>query len=164
VAGSPIIFMGIFHVSPTAYGGIFALLSVGFIGSNQVNIFLLRKFSSRQVFRVGLVSQLAFNLLFLVGAWKGWYGLTGTIVLFFFSLSTVGLTYPNASALALAPFDSNAGSASALITFLQIGISALASSCVGLLNPDNTAPLVAMMACASLIAVLIFAGGRKLKA
>ncbi|HZE84834.1 MAG TPA: Bcr/CflA family drug resistance efflux transporter, partial [Puia sp.] len=104
------------------------------------------------------------NLLFLVGAWKGWYGLTGTIVLFFFSLSTVGLTYPNASALALAPFDSNAGSASALITFLQIGISALASSCVGLLNPDNTAPLVAMMACASLIAVLIFAGGRKLKA
>jgi len=164
VAGSPIIFMGIFHVSAEAYGGIFALLSVGFIGSNQVNIFLLRKFTPGQVFRVALIGQLIVNLLFLLGAYYGWYGLYGTIVLLFFGLSCLGLTYPNASALALAPFSSNAGSASAMITFLQIGISALASSAVGLLNPANSAPLVAMMGCACLIAVLIFLGGGGRKA
>lgn len=32
VAGSPIIFMNIFHLSANAYGGIFAMLSVGVIG------------------------------------------------------------------------------------------------------------------------------------
>src|SRR6185295_8342339 len=32
VAGSPIIFMEMYHVSPKIYGLIFALLSVGFIG------------------------------------------------------------------------------------------------------------------------------------
>jgi len=50
-----------------------------------------------------------------------------------------------------------------MITFLQIGISALVSSCVGLLNPDNAVPIVAMMACASLVAVLIFTGGARSK-
>jgi DHA1 family bicyclomycin/chloramphenicol resistance-like MFS transporter len=159
VAGSPIIFMGIFHVSPEMYGGIFALIAVGFIGSNQINIFLLRKFTPAQIFRTALLCQFLISIVFLFGAWRGWFGLQMTIVLFFVSLSFVGLTYPNASALALAPFSSNAGTASAMITFLQIGISALVSSCVGLLNPDNAVPIVAMMACASLVAVLIFAGG-----
>src|SRR5687767_3766600 len=36
VAGSPVIFMEIFKVSPQAYGGIFAFLSVGFIGGSQL--------------------------------------------------------------------------------------------------------------------------------
>jgi DHA1 family bicyclomycin/chloramphenicol resistance-like MFS transporter len=46
VAGSPIIFMELYHVSPSVYGLIFALLSVGFIGGGQVNILLTRKFNS----------------------------------------------------------------------------------------------------------------------
>jgi DHA1 family bicyclomycin/chloramphenicol resistance-like MFS transporter len=38
VAGLPLIFMDMFHVSAPKYGAIFAPLSVGFIGSNQLNI------------------------------------------------------------------------------------------------------------------------------
>ena len=52
VAGSPAIFMDQFHVSPKTYGGIFALLSVGFIGSSQMNHFLTRKYKSEEIFRV----------------------------------------------------------------------------------------------------------------
>ena len=99
VAGSPIIFMDIFHVTPKAYGGIFALLSVGFIGSNQLNILLLRKYRSEQIFSYALVGQVIFATIFIIGSLNNWYGLASTILMIFLCLSCLGLTYPNASAL-----------------------------------------------------------------
>ena len=45
VANSPAIFMDYFHLSAKAYGGIFALLSVGFIGGSQLNHILTRYYS-----------------------------------------------------------------------------------------------------------------------
>jgi MFS transporter, DHA1 family, multidrug resistance protein len=155
VAGSPVIFMDIFKVSPQVYGGIFALLSVGFIGSNQLNILLLKKFKSEQLFRVALVAQVFINIAFLVAAFNGWLGLTSTIVMLFLSLSSLGLIYPNASALALAPFTRNIGSASALLGFLQIGVAGLASGGVGLFKSGTSVPIVLMMAITSLIALMI---------
>ncbi len=161
VAGSPVIFMDVFHVRPQAYGGIFALLSVGFIGGNQLNIFILRKYKSEQIFRFALMCQLITSIIFLVGSFNNWYGLTGMIVMFFISLSCLGLTYPNASALALVPFKRNVGSASALIGFLQIGIASLASTCVGIFNSNDIPPIIAVLTCTSLIASLLFFLGQK---
>jgi MFS transporter, DHA1 family, multidrug resistance protein len=50
-------------------------------------------------------------------------------------LSSLGLAFPNAAALALAPFDHNIGSASAMLGFLQIGVSSIASASIGCLIP-----------------------------
>lgn len=161
VAGSPVIFMEIFHVSPQFYGGIFALLSVGFIGGSQFNIFLTRKHRSDKIFRIALICQVIASIFFLIGAWSGWLGLYTTIGMFFICLSCVGLINPNANALALAPFTKNIGSASALLGCTQIGIAALASSGVGLLNSTNTVPVVALLAITSSIALMILREGRK---
>jgi len=162
VAGSSLIFMEIYHVSPQLFGGIFALLSVGFIGGNQVNILLLKRYKSEDLFRVALISQLIFAIIFLIGAIYGWWGLVSTIVLFFLLLSTIGLIYPNGSALALAPFTTSVGTASALLGFLQIGIGGLASSSIGLFNSTNSVPIMGVEVAVSLIANLIlqFAPGR----
>ena len=156
VAGSPVIFMGVFQTSPQAYGGIFALLSVGFIGSNQLNILLLRKYSSSKIFRTGLVLQLAVSLVFLLAASNNWLGLVDTIIMFFVSLGCIGLTYPNASAMALAPFSRNAGTAAALTGFVQIGVAALASACTGFFNAASIVPIIAMLPCTSFIACAVF--------
>ncbi len=161
VAGSPIIFMGVFHVSPQVYGGIFALLSVGFIGGNQLNIFVLRKYKSREIFRVALLMQAIINLVFLLGAWYGWWGLATTIGMFFISLSCIGFTYPNASALALASFTRNLGTASALLGFLQMGIGGILSAGVGIFNSTSSIPVVAVMAAASVIALGILMAEKK---
>ena len=162
VAGSSLIFMEIYHVSPQLFGGIFALLSVGFIGGNQVNILLLKRYKSEDLFRVALISQLIFAIIFLIGAIYGWWGLISTIVMFFLLLSTIGLIYPNGSALALAPFTTSVGTASALLGFLQIGIGGLASSSIGLFNSTNSVPIMGVEVAVSLIANLIlqFAPGR----
>jgi DHA1 family bicyclomycin/chloramphenicol resistance-like MFS transporter len=161
VAGSPVIFMEIFGVSPQVYGGIFALLSIGFIGGSQLNIFINKKHSSEKIFRLSLYTLVLTSLLFLIGAWNNWYGLEATIFLFFIALSCLGLTNPNATALALAPFTKNVGSASALLGFLQIGIAGLASAGIGLFNAKDSYPVALIMTTTSLISFFILLFGRK---
>jgi DHA1 family bicyclomycin/chloramphenicol resistance-like MFS transporter len=160
VAGSPIIFMGSFHVSQLVYGYIFAGLSVGFIGSNQVNILLLRKFTSAQIFHGAIVLECCTAVVFLVGTYYGWFGLPATLALLFVLLSSLGLTYPNAAALALAPFDKNIGSASALLGFLQIGAAGLTSACVGIFNSSGIMPVLVIFAATAWVALFIFLWGK----
>ena len=161
VAGSPIIFMEVFHVDAGTFGKIFAGLSVGFIGSNQVNVLLLRKFSSEQLFRAALLVECPAALLFFVGTVCGWFGLGMTIALLFISLSTLGIAYPNAAALALSPFDHNIGSASAMLGFLQIGVSGLASASIGVFESHDMMPVTLVLATTSWLGLGIFLFGKR---
>ncbi len=161
VAGSPIIFMDGFHVSPQLYSGIFAMLAVGFIGGSQLNLWLTKKFRNDQVFRTALICQVIVALVFLIGTLNNWYGLVSTIGLWFLILSCTGLTYPNAAALALAPFGENAGSASALIGFLQMGTGALASIGVGLFEAHSSVPAISVLAATTLVSLAIFLWGKR---
>jgi DHA1 family bicyclomycin/chloramphenicol resistance-like MFS transporter len=160
VAGSPIIFMKVFHVSTHLYGAIFAGLSVGFIGGSQLNILLSKKFGSAAVFKYAMLVQAAIAVIFLIGTWQDWYGLEATIAMFFAWLSCLGLIYPNAAVLALAPFSKHAGSASALLGFLQIGVGALSSSTVGLLDAQTALPIVTTLTVTTVIGTAIFFSGQ----
>ena len=161
VASSPIIFMEVFHVSPGQFGAIFAGLSVGFIGSNQINILLLRKYSSEQIFLGALLVACPVALVFLAGTMAGWFGLTGTLVLLFIALSCLGLAAPNGSALALVPFDRNIGSASAMLGFLQIGISGLAAASIGIFDSHTLLPVTLALAATSWLGLAILLLGRR---
>jgi MFS transporter, DHA1 family, multidrug resistance protein len=161
VASSPIIFMEVFHVSAQQFGAIFAGLATGFIGSNQINVFLLRKFSSEQIFRATLLLECPVALLFFVGTLCGWFGLPATLVLLFISLSSLGLAYPNAAALALVPFDRNIGSASAMLGFLQIGVSGLASASIGIFDSHTMMPVALILASTSGIGFAILIIGQR---
>ena len=161
VAGSPVIFMENYDVSPQTYGGIFALLSVGFIGGSQLNILVNKKYSSEKIFNAALTVLVITAIVFAIGSWKGWYGLEATIAIFFVALSCLGFTNPNATALALSPFTRNVGSASALLGFIQIGVAGTASACIGLLNSSDSVPVAATMAATSLLAFILLKFGRK---
>jgi len=155
VAGSPIIFMEMYNVSPKVYGLIFALLSVGFIGGGQVNIQLTKRFESEKIFHAALIAQVIAGFIFLTGVVGDWLGLYGTIAFFFICLSCIGLINPNGNALALAPFTRTVGSASALLGCIQIGLASLVSFGVGLFNASDAIPIVALMTITSSIALLI---------
>jgi DHA1 family bicyclomycin/chloramphenicol resistance-like MFS transporter len=161
VASSPIVFMEVFHVSAQKFGAIFAGLAIGFVGSNQINVFLLRKFSSEQIFRATLLVECPVALLLFVGTIFGWFGLNMTLVLLFISLSSLGLAFPNAAALALVPFDRNIGSASAMLGFLQIGVSGLASASVGIFDSHTMMPVALILAATSWIGFAILLVGKR---
>jgi DHA1 family bicyclomycin/chloramphenicol resistance-like MFS transporter len=160
VAGSPAIFMEGFHVSARVYGGIFALLSVGFIGGSQLNHLLSRRWSSEKIFETAVIVQVAAAMIFFVGVYNEWYGLMADIVCLFILLLCTGLTYPNAAAIAMAPFSKNAGSASALLGFIQIGIGGLISSGAGILHFKGSLSTAITMAVSSVLALIILLAGR----
>ncbi|HWB61734.1 MAG TPA: multidrug effflux MFS transporter [Chthoniobacteraceae bacterium] len=161
VAGSSIIFMDGFHVNADTFSWIFAGLAVGFIGSNQINVLLLRKFTSEQIFRVALLVECPVALVFLAGTWLGWFGLAPTIAFLFIVLSSLGLAFPNAAALSLAPFDHNIGSASAMLGAVQIGVSGLASASVGIFNSHSMLPVALILCVTSWIGLAILLLGRR---
>jgi DHA1 family bicyclomycin/chloramphenicol resistance-like MFS transporter len=161
VASAPIVFMEVFHVSAQKFGAIFAGLSVGFIGSNQINVLLLRRFSSEQIFRGALLVECPTALVLLVGTVCGWFGLGKTLVLLFIALSSLGLAYPNAAALAIVPFSRNIGSAAAMLGFLQIGVSGLAAASIGIFDSHTMMPLALIMTATSWLALAILVIGKR---
>lgn len=161
VSGSPKVFMDIYGVSDKTYGWIFAFLSVGFIGSSQVNTALLKKFTSQQVVRAALMAQSAIGVVFVLLAGAGWLSLPITISMLFLFLCCLGLVNPNTAALTLAPFTKNAGSASALMGALQMGVGALASVAISLFKAHSIVPMAAIMAVSAWLALVVLVTGRR---
>jgi MFS transporter, DHA1 family, multidrug resistance protein len=155
VTGSPIIFIDSFHVAPRTYGLIFAALACAFIGGSQLNIWLSRRHADRKIFRLAVICQNIIMLIIVAGTLGGWYGLTANIVLLMLYLPFCGIAYPNAAAIALSPFSKNVGSASALLGFLQMGIGAVASTGVGLLQASSSLPIFVVMAATAVVGLVI---------
>jgi MFS transporter, DHA1 family, multidrug resistance protein len=155
VAGSPIVFIDGFQVGPRAYGLIFAVLACGFIGGSQLNIWLSRRHADHKIFCAAVICQNVIMLIIVVGTFYDWYGLAGTVVLLLAYLPFCGIAYPNAAAIALAPFSKNVGSAAAVLGFLQMGIGALASTGVGLLHATSSLAVFMVMAATVLIGLVI---------
>lgn len=159
VAHSPALFMDHFHLNEKLYGGMFALLSVGFISGSQLNHILTKKLSNQQILKAVLIVQAVTAVLFLFGSINEWYDLTAVIVFLFILLSCCGITYPNAAALCMAPFSKNAGTASALLGFIQIGAGGLISASVGLMKMNAITAMALVMAATVIMALVILLSG-----
>lgn len=161
VAASPLIFMDIYKVDAKTYGWIFALMSVSFIGSSQLNSMLLKRFSSEQMIFGALISQSVISIVFLILALNDLLGLYQTIGMLFLFLACLGISNPNTAGLTLAPFAKNTGSASALMGAIQLGIGALASFAVGVFVKNSVTPMVAIMTTTTITAFIILNIGKR---
>jgi DHA1 family bicyclomycin/chloramphenicol resistance-like MFS transporter len=162
LGGSPHVFMEIFHVTERQYGWIFALIAMGLIGASQINSLLLRNYTSHQIIKVALACQSVIGVAMAVITFLGGADLFITIFLIFIFLCTQGFVFPNASALSLASFGHNAGSASALMGAIQMTIGAGTSGLVSVLHNDTALPMMGVMACCSVVAFSVFSLGRKI--
>lgn len=161
LAASPFVFMDVYGVSSKVYGWIFALLSVGFIGSSQLNSMLTKRYKSEQIVNVTLPAMVVISLVFLTGSAFNGFGIYGTIVMVFMFLCCVGITYPNTSALSLAPFSKNAGTAASLMGALQMAVGTLASILVSMFKSRSTVPMAGLMAAAAILALLVLLIGKR---
>lgn len=161
ISGSPGVFMEIFQVNEKQYGWIFALIAVGIISASQVNNFFLRKYSSEQIIKVAAGIQSIIGITLAIIAFFGASELFSTIFLIFLFLCCQGFMFPNASALSMASFGHNAGSASALMGGIQMSVGAGASALVSALQNGTTLPMTGVMAFCSITAFLFYLWGRK---
>ena len=161
IAGSPHVFMELYHVTGKQYGWIFAIIAGGLITSSQINTLMLRKYTSEQIIRVALLCQSIAGITLFIGSMFHFVGLFSSIFLIFIFLSCQGFTFPNSSALSMAPFTTNAGRASALMGAIQLGIGAFTSALVSFLHNETAIPMAGVMAsCAVLSFIVLLAGNR----
>ncbi len=164
IAGSPFVFIELYKVSEKQFGWIFAGIALGLITASQINSLLLKKISSSQIIRVAIFCQMLTAVFLFLGALKAWLNVYSTVLLIFIYLSCQGFIFPNSSALSMAPFKKNAGSASALMGGIQMSMGALSSVAVSAFSDGTALPMSAVMAFCSLLSVtVLFIGSRKLK-
>jgi DHA1 family bicyclomycin/chloramphenicol resistance-like MFS transporter len=164
LSGSPFVFMNLYSVTEQQYGWIFALIASGLITSSQLNTVLLKTYTSQQLMKTFLVVQATIGFVLFTGCYFDFLGLFGTIGLIFLYLSCQGFSFPNSAALSMAPFSKEAGSASALMGAIQMGLGSLAAALVGLLKATTSVPMAAVMAsCTALALVVLLVGESRIK-
>jgi len=162
IAGSPYVFMELFNVTEKQYGWIFALNAMGLILASQLNSVFLRIYKSERIIKAALLCQAITGFLLLLFTLTGWLDLFNTIFFIFIFLCCQGFTFPNSSALSLAPFSRNAGSASALMGGIQMSIGALTTAIVSFLTDHTALPMTGVMACCALTSFSILTVGSRI--
>ncbi|MES2181525.1 MAG: multidrug effflux MFS transporter [Pseudomonadota bacterium] len=142
IAGTPYAYITYYHVSPQAYGVLFASGILGIMITNQINSRLVTKFGiSNLIFAGALISTVA-GILLVLNTLTGVGGLFGLVVGLFIFVSCTGLIVANSIAGALSSSENNTGSASALIGVFQYGTGILGSGLVGIFADGTLWPLV----------------------
>lgn len=164
IAGSPNVFMNMYGLTEQQFGWVFALLAFAMIGSTQVNHFILKRFTSEQVIRFALLYQTLIGIVLVAGLYVHLFNVYTLIAVMFVFFCGQGITGPNATALSLAPFSKNAGSASALFGSWRLGAGGIISAIVSLFHNNTALPMVTTMAgCAAAGLIILSLGNFRVK-
>lgn len=146
IASSADVFMNLYGLTEHQFGWIFAILAFAMIGSTQLNHILLRKYTSQQIINFSLHYQSVTALFLIVGVYFNLFNLYSLIGTMFIFLTAHGLNGPNTTALAMAPFSKNAGSASAMLGSMRMAIGGIVTAIVSLFHASSAFPMAAGMA------------------
>ena len=156
ISGSPFVFIDLYGVPAQAYGWLFGSNAAGIIAFTQVNRRLLLRYDAGRILGIANLLSFLFCLVLLAMAVTNAAGLIGILVPLFFVVSLRGLTFPNASAGAMAPFPEKAGSASALLGSVQFAIAAIASAAVGIFHNGTAVPMAGVITVCGLLAFVSY--------
>lgn len=162
ITGSPFVLMKIYGFSETTFGWIFGFNAFGFILGSQINRLWLRKRSSHSISNITSVMLFAATILLSLAAIFKLLSAEILITLLFCSLLFMGFVNPNTTALALEPFDKNAGVASALIGSFRMLSGAIASGLISLFFNGTEYPLIFIMTSCAIVVLFLLQSIRSL--
>jgi DHA1 family bicyclomycin/chloramphenicol resistance-like MFS transporter len=145
ISGAPLVFIELHGITPQHFGIFFGVNACGLICASQVNRKLLHHYTAKQILKTAFSVNAVAGILLTVVTVTGIGGFSAQIIAIFVCLCMTGLLYPNITALALAPFESSAGSASALLGTIQYTIGAAAGAFVGIFHNGTALPMVITM-------------------
>jgi DHA1 family bicyclomycin/chloramphenicol resistance-like MFS transporter len=152
IANSSFVFIEVFGVPVAFFGFLFATNSIGLYIGGQSNRWLLRRFTSEQILHRGMWINVGAALLLVGCAVTGLGGFPLLFGVLFLCLATLGVIFPNATAMAMQPFAAEAGSASALLGIFQFILGATGGALVGVFHNGTAIPMAIQIACYGLVA------------
>ena len=156
VALAPFLMIDALGLKPHHYGLVAALSSIGTLGGNLSAGFLTLKFGIERMVIFGVLLALAGSLLMAGSGLAGYFNVVLLVLSINIFLWGMGIVFPNAMAGALAPFGRMAGSASALLGFVQMAAGAGAAQLAGFLPHHSQWPLGLMMTGLTATALIVF--------
>jgi len=152
IAGSPHVFIELYHLSASQYGWLFGLNALAFILASQANARLVRTMAPTRVLRRALRLLAATAVWLIALPVLGEPALIALLLPLAIAIASLGFIIPNATASALATHGQRAGTASALMGALQFGLATVAGTIMGLSHGASAAPLAWIMATCALAA------------
>jgi DHA1 family bicyclomycin/chloramphenicol resistance-like MFS transporter len=153
VAGSPFVLQDLYGASPQAFSAIFAANSVGIVAFGQLNGRLAGRVPPMRMLTIGVTAMALAGSAVLVVVAIGSLPLIVLLVPLWVLVASMGLVFPNTTALALAGHPEAAGSASALLGVLQFVIGAVAAPIAGIAGEGTALPMGIGMAAFALLAL-----------
>ena len=153
LSSSSFIYIDMLGVPVEYFGFIFLTSVLGYMLGSAVSAKLTRYYEPEQTVLLGAVLAAT-----ATGAmWLGWQLLPRSVAVLVlpmvFYATGMGLVLPNAMAIALRPFPHIAGTASALLGFIQMSLSASATALVGAFLKNTPVPMLAFMFLITLLAL-----------
>ncbi len=155
ISGSSFVLIGLHGLSPQWYGASFGFVVVGYVVGTLLSGRHTLRLGTRRMVLLGAQLATAAGLAMLVLLLTGLTSIWAILLPMFFYMVGTGLVMPNAIGGALAPYPKMAGSASALLGFVQMSLAAAVGIAVGHSYDRSAFPMVMAIAlCGS--AVLLF--------
>src|SRR4051794_25281438 len=155
VSGASFVMQDGFGLDERTFGVLFGVGAVGLIVSSQVNVALLRRFSSGAILTTALTVAALAAAVLLFDAVTHTGGLFGIMIPVWVIMAMVALCGPNATALALADHGERAGAAAALLGAAQFTVGAAIAPLTGLGEAGSAVPMAAAIAGALLLAAVL---------
>ncbi|EAA3838622.1 multidrug effflux MFS transporter [Salmonella enterica] len=137
IAGSPLVYISYYGVSPQHYGWLFAVNIVGVMLLSTINRKLVQRHSLDALLRTSLSLAAIAAILLTLAAGLKTGGIAFLVVMMFITFSMNGVIAAASTAVALDEVPEIAGSASALIGALQYGSGIVSTGLLALFS-DNT--------------------------
>ncbi len=140
LSASSFILIDVMGLKPRWFGFCFLVFVLGYMTGAILSARLNRRLGTERLLAIGTVVALSGAMLLVA-----WLlvdpGLVALLVSIYLYMVGVGLTLPNAQAGAIGPFPQSAGSASALLGFIQMGVAAIVGAILGHVAAMNAMPM-----------------------
>ena len=155
LSSSSFVYIDMLGVPVQYFGFIFLSTVVGYMSGSAISARISNRYASEQTMVVGA----ALCLLSAAIMWLGNTLLPTSVLVLMLPMTLyaigMGLVLPHAMSIALAPFPHIAGTASSLLGFIQMSLSALSAAIVGQALSDSPRPMLVAMFLINLISLLL---------
>nr|WP_315031623.1 multidrug effflux MFS transporter [uncultured Chryseobacterium sp.] len=152
ISNAPFLFMEIHGFSSGVFSFIFAFNSLALITAAYITPRLIKRISNSNLLFAATIMLFVVCVLHILIA-AGNLSVALEIAMLYLSLLAIGILFPITSAHALSPFKEGRGTAAALLGFMQLMVTFIASGLLGLLEADSIIPMVVARAGIALVAV-----------
>jgi len=155
LSSSSFVYINMLGVPVQYFGFVFLSSVAGYMAGSAVSARLAMNLASEQTVLLGAVLVVAAT----GSMWLGAALLPDSVIVLVLPMmlysTGMGLVLPNAMAVALRPFAHIAGTASALMGFIQMALSASGTALVGAYLHDTPAPMLDFMLLITIVALLL---------